>query len=416
MNRKRIHLSALLLALALLLPLLPGRAEAVGERRTITISAVGDCTLGRAHQMDYYQSFDYVFDKKGSDYFLRDVREIFRQDDLTLANLEGVLSDGVKRQRFFFREKEGRVDRKRYCHLGRPEFLRALTRGGVDLLSFANNHNIDYGLQGFRDTVAACAAEGVPLAYYDTVARVDCQGLTVGVVSVDLTYSAAETAEAYLRAGLADLKRDCDLIVAFLHWGQNYKTEPGQEQIRFGHLCVELGADLVLGCHAHVLQGVERYKGRYIFYSLGNFCYGGRLIPKDADTVIAQQSFTFLDGELQRDDAVRLIPCAMSSRADLNDYRPTVQTGKEARRILRKISARSELFGLAFDADGRPVIGPAEDAALPPPPVAAEPLEPEEIPAILYTLLELGEGDAPGDRGEGASIERTPQNPEIKKP
>ena len=397
MNRKRIHLSALLLALALLLPLLPGRAEAVGERRTITISAVGDCTLGRAHQMDYYQSFDYVFDKKGSDYFLRDVREIFLQDDLTLANL-------------------GRVDRKRYCHLGRPEFLRALTRGGVDLLSFANNHNIDYGLQGFRDTVAACAAEGVPLAYYDTVARVDCQGLTVGVVSVDLTYSAAETAEAYLRAGLADLKRDCDLIVAFLHWGQNYKTEPGQEQIRFGHLCVELGADLVFGCHAHVLQGVERYKGRYIFYSLGNFCYGGRLIPKDADTVIAQQSFTFLDGELQRDDAVRLIPCAMSSRADLNDYRPTVQTGKEARRILRKISARSELFGLAFDADGRPVIGPAEDAALPPPPVAAEPLVPEEIPAILYTLLELGEGDAPGDRGEGASIERTPQNPKIKKP
>ena len=339
MNRKRIHLSALLLALALLLPLLPGRAEAVGERRTITISAVGDCTLGRAHQMDYYQSFDYVFDKKGSDYFLRDVREIFLQDDLTLANLEGVLSDGVKRQRFFFREKEGRVDRKRYCHLGRPEFLRALTRGGVDLLSFANNHNIDYGLQGFRDTVAACAAEGVPLAYYDTVARVDCQGLTVGVVSVDLTYSAAETAEAYLRAGLADLKRDCDLIVAFLHWGQNYKTEPGQEQIRFGHLCVELGADLVLGCHAHVLQGVERYKGRYIFYSLGNFCYGGHSNPADKDSVILRQQVVWDEKDGFSLGQTELIPCCISSNSRNNDFKPTPyeEGSAEYARVLEKL-------------------------------------------------------------------------------
>lgn len=381
--------AALLLLLALLLAL-PGAAAGAEEQRdvrTITISAVGDCTLGRNQKMIYLKSWDYYYDREGSAYFFRHVADIFRGDDLTIANLEGVLSDSARRQRYFYREKQGRVDDKTYCHLGRPAYAAVLAAGGVDAVSFANNHNIDYGLQGFTDTLDACAAAGLPAAYYDTVVRREVKGLTVGILSVDVTYCSRGTAEAYLRAGMADLNRDCDLIVACMHWGQNYLKEASSEQIALGHLCVELGADVVFGCHAHILQGVERYKGRYIFYSLGNFCYGGNQSPKDADTVIAQQTFTFADGELQLDDAVRLIPCWMSTRQDINDCSPIPVSGKDARRVLRKINKRSEAFGLRFDSEGRPDVLPAEDTALPPPPAADEPLRPERVPAIIRTLL-----------------------------
>ena len=401
--------AALLLLLALLLALLPAppaAAEEARDVRTITISAVGDCTLGRNQKMIFLKSWDYYYDRKGSGYFLQNVADIFRNDDLTIANLEGVLSDSVKRQRYFYREKQGRVDDKTYCHLGRPEYAAVLTAGGVDAVSFANNHNIDYGLKGFTDTLDACEAAGLPAAYYDTVVRCEVNGLTVGILSVDATYCSREVSEGYLRAGMADLNRDCDLIVACMHWGLNYLKDADREEIELGHLCVELGADLVLGCHAHILQGVERYKGRYIFYSLGNFCYGGNLYPKDVDTVIAQQSFTFVDGELRLDDEVRLIPCRMSTRRDINDYCPVAVTGKDARRVLRKINERSEAFGLHFDRGGRPELTPAEDTAIPPPTAAAEPLRAEKVPEIIRRMLEVEETEeTPHPQGNGAAPE-----------
>lgn len=274
-----------------------------------------------------------------------------------------------------------------------------LTGGGVDVVSFANNHNIDYGLRGFTDTIDACTRHGLPVARYDTVVRFRLRGLTVGVLSVDATYCGNDVVEHYLRLGMADLNRDCDLVAVCMHWGENYEKEASRSQIALGHLCVELGADVVFGCHAHILQGVERYKGRYVFHSLGNFCYGGRLVPKDVETVIARQTFTFVGGELQRDDNVRLIPCWMSGRKDFNDCSPVVKDGEEAAHILRKINRRSKCFGVVFDADGRPDMTPAEDTLLPPPPVADEPLQPEKIPAIIRVLL-YGE-DGGGENGDG---------------
>lgn len=396
MNKTGGRAAALLLLLAILLTLpgIPAGAEETRDVRSITISAVGDCTLGRVHSMDYYNSWDYVYDRKGSGWFFQNVADIFAGDDLTIANLEGVLSDSARRRYTFYRQNQDRVAKKKYCHLGRPVYARVLRDGGVDVLSFANNHNIDYGLQGFVDTLDACAGCGLPVSCYDRLVRCEVQGVTVGVLAVDTVYCSRAIAKEYLRAGVADLKRDCDLIVACVHWGNNYKKQVEAEQIEFGHLCVELGADLVLGCHTHVLQGVERYRGRYIFYSLGNFSYGGKMIPEDMDTVIAQQTFTFTDGELQLDDAVRLIPCRMSTRKDINNYSPVVLTDKDARRVIRKINVRSRSFGLRFNDEGRPEAAPAEDTALPPAETAPGPLRAEEIPVIIRVLLGMEDEEA----------------------
>ena len=85
--------------------------------------------------------------------------------------------------------------------------------------------------QETRDALDACAAAGLPVAYYDTVVRCEVNGLTVGILSVDASYCSRETAEAYLRAGMADLNRDCDLIVACMHWGLNYLKDASAEEI-----------------------------------------------------------------------------------------------------------------------------------------------------------------------------------------
>ena len=355
--------------------------------QTITISATGDCTLGRNYKMAYENSWDDCYARFGPEYFLQNVSDVFEKDDITIANLEGVLSESATRQETFYRQKKDRIDEKAYCHLGKPEYLTALTLGGVDALSFANNHNIDYGLQGFKDTLDACDAYQVPVAYYDNVTRLTVSDLTVGIVSIDSTYCSLDVAETYLRSAIADLRVDCDLIVSCMHWGKNYKTLPNEEQRYLGHLCIDLGADMVIGNHAHILQGVERYKGRYIFFSLGNFTYGGRAVPRDIDTMIAQQTFTFVDGKLTVDDNVTIIPCWMSTKTEINDFCPAIKEGYTGNAIIEKVNELSAELGASFDQLGHPTMGTATDTEREPCDASSYEKKPERVPAIIYTLL-----------------------------
>ncbi len=388
---KRVQAASYLIFTALLC-LITGvsvSCETIGEDiKTITISATGDCTLGRNYKMEFEDSWDDCYSKYGADYFLQNVSDVFTKDDITIANLEGVLSESATRQESFYREKKGRISEKKFCHLGKPEYLTALKFGGVDAVSFANNHNIDYGLQGFEDTLDACDAYGISAAYYDNVVRLTVSGITIGIVSIDSTYCSLETAESYLRDAIADLRTDSSLIISCIHWGKNYETLPDDEQRYLGHLCVDLGADLVIGNHAHILQGVERYKGRYIFYSLGNFSYGGRAVPRDVDTMIVQQTFTFENDELIIDDNVTIIPCWMSTRTDINDFCPVIQDGTTASKIIEKINDLSEGFGMSFNQHGHPTVSPAVDTGRQACDASPYEQEPARVPSIIYTLLE----------------------------
>ena len=115
-------------------------------------------------------------------------------------------------------------------------------------------------------------------------------------------------------------------------------------QKELAHAAVDQGADLVIGHHPHVLQGIEKYNGRNIVYSLGNFCFGGNSYPSDMDTIIFQQTFTFEGGEQKEDDVTNIIPCRISSADGYNNYQPTPAEGEEADRILQKLEERS--FGI----------------------------------------------------------------------
>jgi hypothetical protein len=142
------------------------------------------------------------------------------------------------------------------------------------------------------------------------------------------------------------------LIIASFHWGDESATVPNETQVQLAHSAIDNGADLVIGHHPHVLQGIEKYNGKYILYSLGNFCFGGHKNPADKDTMIFQQTFSFTDGSLQpEENIVRIIPCSLSSVTDRNDYRPTPQTGEEAERIVNRLNQFCKDYHISFEKE-----------------------------------------------------------------
>ena len=147
-------------------------------------------------------------------------------------------------------------------------------------------------------------------------------------------------------------EQNVDLILACCHWGIEKDNYPENYQQQLGRKCIDWGVDLVIGHHPHVLQGIEEYKGRYIIYSLANFCFGANRNPEDKDTMIFQQTFTFENGEKVEDQNARIIPCMVSSVKTRNDFRPTPATGEDKQRILQRMNEYSSAFGVAFDEDG----------------------------------------------------------------
>ncbi len=309
---------------------------------SITISAAGDASLGNHHQQDYANSFRQMYDQvQDPGYFLGNVYDIFAQDDMTIVNLEGTLtmSDVIQ---------EGRT----YNIKGDPEYVDILTSGSVEAVSMANNHRWDYGEQGSKDTIAALEAAGIPYAYDNVVGIYETKGIRIGFISVNEA-SQGEAVERYLKDGIAELSdAGADLILACCHWGIEQEYYPEDYQRTLGQKCIGWGADLVLGHHPHVLQGVEEYQGKYIVYSLANFCFGANRNPSDKDTMIFQQTFTFVDGVKQEDSEIRVIPCSVSSVTTRNDYCPTPATGEEAKRIIGRINEYSREFGVSFTEDG----------------------------------------------------------------
>jgi len=133
-------------------------------------------------------------------------------------------------------------------------------------------------------------------------------------------------------------------VIAYFHWGHDRTNVPNDSQRRVGRFAIDNGADLVLGAHPHVIQGIEEYKGKNIVYSLGNFAYGGHANPEDKDTFIFQQTFTFIDGKLQNTNETNIIPTYVSSLRHRNNYQPTPAEGAEAERILARIEKYSEMI------------------------------------------------------------------------
>ena len=296
---------------------------------SLTISVVGDCTLGTDETFDYDTSLNAYYDSNGKDYFFQNVKSIFAADDLTIANFEGTLTDS-----------DARED-KTFAFKAPAEYAQILTSGSIEAVNTANNHSHDYGDQSYTDTLTALDNEGITHFGYDDTAVMDIKGVKVGLVGIyELNDHLGR--EQQLKDNIAKVKADgAELVIVIFHWGNETETVPDTNQMTLGRLAIDEGADLVCGHHPHVLQGIETYKGKNIVYSLGNFCFGGNSSPSDMDTMIFQQTFTITSDGVQADNVTNIIPCSISSADGYNNYQPTPATGDEATRIKSKIDERS---------------------------------------------------------------------------
>lgn len=306
--------------------------EPEAEPVSVTISAAGDCTLGTDEYFDYSTSLNAYYSSNGAAYFLQNVKPVFEEDDLTIVNMEGTLTEETARQD------------KTYAFKGPAEFADILTEGSVEAANLANNHSHDYGDKSYTDTIAALDAAGITNFGYDRTAVMDVKGVKVGLVG---TYELADGmgCEEEMIANIKAVEEQgAQIVIVSFHWGLERENYPTENQVNLAHSAIDNGADLVLGHHPHVLEGIEVYKGKNIVYSLGNFCFGGNSNPSDKDTMIFQQTFTVQNGELAEDNVTNIIPCSISSESGYNNYQPTPLEGDEAERVKGRIEEYSSGF------------------------------------------------------------------------
>lgn len=303
------------------------------QETTITISAAGDCTLGTDEGFNYKRSFKGKYDAvQDPAYFFQNVQPVFAQDDLTIVNMEGTLTEETTREP------------KQFAFKGDAEYAKILTAGAVETANLANNHSFDYGKKSYEDTITALEAEGISSFGYERTAVMDIKGVKVGLAGV---YELAEHIDCKqdLLDNIAFLKEQgAQIIIVSFHWGQEKENVPSDVQVELAHAAVDNGADLVLGHHPHVLQGIEEYKGKNIVYSLGNFCFGGNSAPSDMDTMIFQQTFIVKDGKLQEDNVTNILPCKISSAYEegYNNYQPILAEGDQKEKIFERLSEYSQ--------------------------------------------------------------------------
>lgn len=293
----------------------------------ITLSFTGDCTLGTDESFDEDTSFNSYYEYYGKDYFFEKVKSIFEKDDITIINMEGTLTNSTERED------------KQFAFKGWKEFSGILTSGSVEAANMANNHSHDYGEQSFTDTIEELKSKGIETFGYDDVAIIETKGIKVGLFGIYELKDHLERKDQVTN-NIQKLKdQGANVIVAVFHWGNELVTSPDSNQVMLAHHAIDQGADVVVGHHPHVLQGIEEYKGKTIAYSLGNFCFGGNLTPREYATMIFQKKFTFVKGELV-DSESNIIPCRSSSEYYINNYQPIVVEGEEAEQVLQIIKDR----------------------------------------------------------------------------
>ena len=288
------------------------------EHERFTISLVGDCTLeGNRFQSLCGDDMGYPFEN---------VREYFENDDATIANLECNFSDALLSSGSLF-------------HFKAPtENADMLVSGGIDFVTTANNHIMDYGQRGLDDTLSALDERGIAYGIDgQSVVFTTESGLKLGIYC---GYGCFMISETQIKEAIDKLKADgAEYIICALHWGVEGAYRPNAYQKNLAHAAIDAGADLVYGSHPHVLQPTEEYGGGLILYSLGNFSFGGNSFPRDYDSVIVQLTLCRnADGDVSL-EACDYIPCSISGSDENNDFRPTPykKGSKEFERTMSKL-------------------------------------------------------------------------------
>jgi poly-gamma-glutamate synthesis protein (capsule biosynthesis protein) len=316
-----------------------GSERASSQSRPLLVVAVGDVLLsGKVGEL---------IARRGPEAPLAAVAGELRRGDVTIGNLECPLASG------------GRRAEKTYTFLARPASAQALATAGINVVSLANNHSGDYGRRALLETMRVLSEAGVGFVGAGSDLRRARQALHLGLARRKprvalLAYSNMLPTSFYataarpgtnpavednIRADVTAARARADLVIVSFHWGKERASRPTAGQKRLGRLAIDAGADLVLGHHAHVLQGIERYQGRFIAYSLGNFLFPSR--GQCRESVILTWSFS-PGGRA----GLELIPVFIEGGL------PRLAKGEKARAIAQRLAALSRELGLKLEIRG----------------------------------------------------------------
>ena len=305
----------------------------ITDKDLITISAVGDIMLGGTSEP--------VLSEHGYDYPFARVKHLFNESDVIIGNLEGPLTH----QEIPYSDKE-------YLFKTPPELVApALKNAGFTLLNLANNHIMDFGVPGMRDTIEALRNSGmqsVGVGSNLTEARkgivISVNDKNIGFLSYSLTFPksfwATDTRpgtafghEHQIRSDVKRLKAKTDLVVVSFHWGREKSSELREYQPILAHAAIDEGASLIIGHHPHVLQAVEQYKHGVILYSLGNFTFGSYSQAASTSVVanISYKENIFASLELNPIKVLNI---------DVN-FQPQLLSGPEADEVIDQLNEMS---------------------------------------------------------------------------
>jgi len=317
-----------------------------------TLSFAGDCTFGNRKERYDADTFISIV---GEDYAypFADVAAYFHNDDCTFINLEGPLTDG------------GSPADKKFVFKGPTSYVNIMTEGSVEFANVANNHAYDYGSSGYQDTLSVLDQAGIFYADSgDTCVFTTPSGLTVGVYAHLYPQSSSGISQKIA----AMREQGAEIVIASMHWGQEYYYNPNGTQVSIAHDAIDAGADIVYGHHPHVLQKIEQYNGGIIYYSLGNFSFGGNTNPIDKDSaIIQQQIIREPDGTVHLGE-VTAIPVYITGINPGNDFQPVpMEAGtEEYDRVMTKLAGKHDVNVLYVpyrdDLNNKETTAPTESA------------------------------------------------------
>ena len=330
-----------------------------GDVQIITITCTGDTTLGSSKrvQTKYAKhSIQAYIEKNGYGYPFDGIRHLTETDDITLVNLEGVLYEPKT------------LNTSRLVCNAPKDFANILAQGSVEVVNLANDHMDDYGKQGYNSTVEALDAASVKYVGETEFGRNVCwfdfdNDVRVGFIGVVPAYYSDNVAK--VRKDFEELrKQGCDVIIASIHCGKEGNATHYQIQDRYRKIAVENGANIVVGTHPHVPQGLWVEKGVTTLHSLGNFVFGGNTGVDEElyspESIIAQIDLHFEGGEYIGHQ-VTIWPImttgtnpgsGMGKKGYANDYRPILVDGEKAQEIMKKVQ-KDTTFKLNPYVDGQ---------------------------------------------------------------
>ncbi|WP_085829508.1 CapA family protein [Clostridium massiliodielmoense] len=303
-----------------------GQSSSNNDYKEILLSAVGDCTLGRDDKYSYESSLPKVLNQNNNDYsyIFKNVSSIFKNSDISICNFEGTLTTSTSKAS------------KRFTFKAPLHYAKILTAGNIDGVNLSNNHTMDYMQQGFEDTKKALKNENINFFGEDNVWIKEVKGIKLGFLGYKGFSDTPDLLEK-IKNDITNLKKQNCIVIINFHWGIEGNYTPNEAQKHIAHYSIDNGADLIIGHHPHVLQSIEKYKNKLIFYSLGNFAFGGNKNPKDKDSMIAQVKFKITNNTLSSYD-FRILPCKISSVNYKNDYCPTPADEDQKSSIINKIN------------------------------------------------------------------------------